>query len=155
MLHEQNVNLALWAEAISTSTYLKNRSPTKALDNQTPEEAWTGVKSTIAHLRPFGCKAYAHIPAQNRSKLHAKTVKCLLVGYSTKSKAYRLYDPAKGSIIITCDVVFDESAETSNVQIIERQNKPCKEVVRVKDQVNPDTIVMDCSPIDDSDKDGS
>jgi len=62
MLHEQNVDLALWAEAISTSTY----------------------------LRPFGCKAYAHIPAQNRSKLDAKTIECILVGYSTTSKAYRL-----------------------------------------------------------------
>ena len=64
MLHAREMQPHFWAEAVSTAVYLKNRSPTKALSNITPEEAWTGKKPSIAHLRSFGCKAYMHVPNQ-------------------------------------------------------------------------------------------
>src|SRR4051812_25056485 len=93
MLHERNLGMEFWAEAILTATYLKNRSPTKAVPDMTPFQAWTGKKPKLEHLRSFGCKAYAHVPIQRRNKLDSKTVECILVGYSSESKAYRLYDP--------------------------------------------------------------
>ena len=44
-----------WAEALSTAVYLRNRSPTKAVKEMTPFEAWVGEKPNIEHLRIFGC----------------------------------------------------------------------------------------------------
>lgn len=54
----------MWAEAINTAVYLKNKSPHKAVTGYTPDEKWTGHKVNVDHLRNFGCKAQAHIPDQ-------------------------------------------------------------------------------------------
>ena len=62
----------------------------------------------VSHLRVFGCIAYALIDSHNRSKLDEKSTRCIFVGYCTKSKAYRLYNPVGGKVIISRNVVFNE-----------------------------------------------
>ena len=42
MLMESHLSVDLWAEAVATAVYLRNRSPTKALSAVTPQEAWRG-----------------------------------------------------------------------------------------------------------------
>ena len=46
--------------------------------------------------------------------------KCIFLGYSKSSKAYRLYDEANKKLIITCDVAFCETSK--NVEDIECQH---------------------------------
>ena len=82
-----------WAEALATAVYLRNRSPTKPVRDRTPYEAWMGIKPTVDHLRVFGCAAYAHISKEERRKLDLKAKKCILLGYGTDVKGYRLYNP--------------------------------------------------------------
>jgi len=48
MLKEKELPNFLWAEVVSTAVYIINRSPTKALVDQTPLEAWSGTKPTVA-----------------------------------------------------------------------------------------------------------
>ena len=72
MLLDANLAKAYWAEAVNTAAYLKNRSPTKALQGKTPFEAWYGKKPNVEHLKVFGCKAYAHIPKDERHKFDSK-----------------------------------------------------------------------------------
>ncbi|KAH9332057.1 hypothetical protein KI387_004165, partial [Taxus chinensis] len=71
---------------------------------QTPEEVWSGKKPSISHLRVFGCTAYMHVPAQKRKKVEPKTLPCILLGYSTTSKAYHLMDPETKKIYKIRDV---------------------------------------------------
>jgi hypothetical protein len=66
------------------------------------------VKPTIGYFRVFGCVAHAHVPDQKRSKLDDKSKKCVLLGVSDESKAYRLYDPISKKIIISKEVIFEE-----------------------------------------------
>ena len=54
----------------------------------TPYEAWHGTKPSIAHLCVFGCLVYALVPQQHYKKLDDKVVKCIFVGYKSKSKGY-------------------------------------------------------------------
>jgi hypothetical protein len=68
----------LWAEAVGTTCYLVNRSPSSTLDDKTPHEVWTGKKPFLEHLRVFGYDAYVHVPKENRSKLDNKTKKVYL-----------------------------------------------------------------------------
>ena len=70
-----------WAKALSTATYLRNRSPTNAVQDKTPYEAWTGNKPDVSHIRIFGCDAYAHVPKDERSKLGSKTRRSIFFGY--------------------------------------------------------------------------
>ena len=83
MLIDSNLPHKFWVEALSTAAYLKNRSPTKAIDGMTPFEAWTGKKLEVNHLHIFGCEAFAHISKDERHKLDSKTRKCIL-GQETK-----------------------------------------------------------------------
>jgi len=87
-----------------------NISPTKAVLNQTPYEAWRGNKPKVSHLRVFGCIAYSLVNSQARYKLDEKSKKCIFVGYSTQSKAYKLYNPLSGKIVISRNVMFNEDA---------------------------------------------
>ena len=53
--------------------------------------------------------AYAHVPKEHRQKLDDKEVKCIFIGYSSDSKAYRLYDPLNNKMILSRDVEFLEN----------------------------------------------
>ena len=85
-----------WGEVLSTAVYHRNQSPMRAVKEMTPFEAWMGHKPNVAHFRTFGCAAYAHV-ANERRKLDSKTRKCILLGYDTETKGYRLYDPKRES----------------------------------------------------------
>ena len=45
-----------WEEVVATACYLINRSPTSSLIDKTPMEAWSGHKTSLRHLRVFGCE---------------------------------------------------------------------------------------------------
>ena len=108
MLKGAGVSNEFWAEAVANATYVRNRSPTSSLEN-TPFEAWWN-KKPVKHLRIFGCKAYSHVPKKFRQKLGNRAVKCIFLGYSTCSKAYRLWSMDKRSLLICRNVIFDESS---------------------------------------------
>lgn len=97
-----------WAEAVSTTVYILNRSPTKAIMNKTPYELWFKRKPKVGYFKVFGCIAYAHIPSQRREKFDEKGEKYIFIGYSEESKAYRLFKPDTKELVISRDVIFDE-----------------------------------------------
>ena len=68
---------ALWGEAIATSIYLTNRSPTKALPKgKTPHEMLYGTVPRYRHIKTFGCAAYALKPhAKDEGKLAPRSEK--------------------------------------------------------------------------------
>lgn len=61
------------------------------LDNVTPEEAWSGFKPNLNHLRVFDSIAYRHVPGQLRKKLDDKGEMMIFVGYHSTG-GYQLFD---------------------------------------------------------------
>jgi hypothetical protein len=108
MLHDQDLPMMLWAEACNTTVYVQNMSPHRILEDKTPEEAFTGVKPEIGHLRIFGCPVYIHVPKEKRTKLEPSGRKGMFVGYNETSKAYRIYIPGQRHIEVSRDVRFEE-----------------------------------------------
>ncbi len=94
----------LWGKAIMTVIYLKNRSPTTALDQITPYEAWYGKKSDLSNLHTFGCTAYHHMEGARR-KLDDKSLKCQFLGYEGANQ-FRLWNGKK--VLISSHVQWDE-----------------------------------------------
>jgi len=88
--------------------HVLNRSPTLIVKDMTPEEAWSGRKPSVEHFRVFECIAYVHIPDVKRSKLDDKNVKCVLLGFSSESKAFKMFDPVEKKVHISRDVIFEE-----------------------------------------------
>ena len=66
MMKGKSLSNTFWGEAINTAVYLKNRSPTRSLDNITPFEALYGFKPVVQNLKVFGCTAFAHIPSTHK-----------------------------------------------------------------------------------------
>ncbi|MCH80374.1 copia-type polyprotein, partial [Trifolium medium] len=109
MLSSRNVPKRFWPEAVKWATYVMNRCPTLSVKNMTPEEAWSDIKPSVHHFRVFGCIAYVHVADNQRKKLDNKSIKCVFLGISDESKAYKLYEPSERKIIVSRDVVFEES----------------------------------------------
>ena len=99
----------LWGEAVRHSTYLINRVATRSLLNAVPYEMFKGNKPNLEHIRVFGCIGYARTEAVGRKKLDDRSRSLVHLGTEPGSKAYRLFDPTTRRIIISRDVVFDES----------------------------------------------
>jgi hypothetical protein len=113
MLKGDGLGQELWAEAVSTTCYLVNRSPSSALDDTSPHEVWSGKKPSLQHLRVFGCDAYVHVPKENRSKLDNKAEKCIFIGYKDGVKGYKLWNLETKKIVYSRDVVFREVKDVS------------------------------------------
>ncbi|RDX67657.1 Copia protein, partial [Mucuna pruriens] len=58
MLKGKNLPNFLWGEAVSTTTYIMNKSPTRRVEDKTLEKAWTRAKLNVAYLRTFGLVLY-------------------------------------------------------------------------------------------------
>jgi len=96
-----------WAEAVSMTCYLINKSPRASLGGKVAEEVWTGNAVDFSH---FGCPAYVHVPSDERSKLDAKSKKCIFLGYKKGVKGYKFWDPVDKKVVISRDAVFDEQS---------------------------------------------
>jgi len=68
--------------ALEHSALLRNLSPTRALLDKTPEEAWIGSKPDVSSLRVFSACVFVHIPDKHRDKLGAKSLVCTFLGYA-------------------------------------------------------------------------
>lgn len=109
MLVDSGLDQKFWAEAASTTVYLRNISHTSTLKYVTPYEALHKKKPSVEHLRVFGCVAYSHIPKDERQKLDSKSKKSIMLGYGSETKGYRLYDPEKKKVFYSRDVIFNET----------------------------------------------
>lgn len=108
MLKTAQLPERFWAEAILAACYVKNRAMHSAINDNVPEGMWTGNIPSVKHLKVYGCLAYVHVPKQHRNKLDQRAKECILVGYSNRTKGYRLWDPTIDDIIQTKHVEFVE-----------------------------------------------
>lgn len=74
MLVKKSIPKTFWPEAVNWSVYVLNRSPTFAVKNITPQEAWSKVGRSINHFKIFRCITYAHVLGKKRTKLDDKSV---------------------------------------------------------------------------------
>lgn len=108
MLLASGMEKKFWAEAAATAVKLMNMCPSSSIGGDTPEFTWYGEFGSYSHLRFFGCKTYAHL---KQSKLYARALRCVMVGYQPGVKGYMLWcvEPGNHKIIVCRDVVFSKS----------------------------------------------
>ena len=73
MLHDQGLPIHLLAEACNTAVYVQNHCPHRILGMSTLEEAFSGKRPDISHLRIFGSPVYIHVTKDARKKLEPTT----------------------------------------------------------------------------------
>ncbi|KAJ9504885.1 hypothetical protein QJQ45_028654 [Haematococcus lacustris] len=102
---EKTMGLQYWADAAKLSNYIRCVLPVTD-QPLTPWESFFGVKPDLSGLKVFGSAVWVYVPAQKRSKLEAKAVRGVFVGYQLGSKSYKVL--VAGREYHSKDVIFDE-----------------------------------------------
>ncbi|KAH9779695.1 Integrase catalytic domain-containing protein [Citrus sinensis] len=139
MLIYSKLPKTLWTEALNTTCYLVNRSPSTAIGCQTPMELWSERMVDYSKLRIFGCTAYAHV---KQGKLEPKALKCRFLGYPEGVKGYRLWcvDSKPPQCMISRDVTFHEDEILNNSKRPVNNSESGAETDKVKFQVEPHNL---------------
>lgn len=74
-----------------------------------PYEAWLGNKPDVGHLKTFGCIAYMKVPNNQVTKLSDRSRMTVYMGREPGTMGIRLYDPDTGRILVSRDVVCEET----------------------------------------------
>ncbi|GJX84890.1 putative reverse transcriptase domain-containing protein [Tanacetum coccineum] len=113
MLSASKVPLFFWAEAIATACYTQNRSIIIPTHEKTTYHIINDRKPSIKHLHIFSCTCYLTRDGENPDKMKEKGDSCILVGYSTQSKGYCVYNKRTRLIVKSIHLRFDEIKEMS------------------------------------------
>jgi hypothetical protein len=97
-----------WADAISTTCYISNRIFLRLILYLTSFELHVGCKSSVSHLRPFGCKCFI-LKRENLDKFEPCSSDDILLGYTPHGKSYRVFNLETNTVVESCDVTFDET----------------------------------------------
>ena len=97
-----------------------NLSPDVALNSQVSNKIWFDKNVKYDHLRVFGCKAFVHVPKDERSKLDAKSRQCIFIGDGENELGYRFYDPIEKKLVRSCDVKFMEDQTIEDIDKVEK-----------------------------------
>ncbi|GJS73201.1 retrovirus-related pol polyprotein from transposon TNT 1-94 [Tanacetum coccineum] len=108
MLSAAKVTLYFWAEAIATTCFTQNRSLIIPRHEKTPYHIINGQKPSVKFFHIFGSLYYIVKDGENLDRMKEKGDACIFVGYSTQSRAYRIYNKRTRVIVETIHVNFDE-----------------------------------------------
>ncbi|GJX39091.1 retrovirus-related pol polyprotein from transposon TNT 1-94 [Tanacetum coccineum] len=111
MLSASKLPLFFWAEAIATTCYTQNRSIIIPSHEKTAYHVINDRKPSIRYLHIFGYTCYLTRDGENLNKIKEKGDPCILVGYTTHSKGYRVYNKRNRLIVESIHLRFDEIKE--------------------------------------------
>ena len=77
--------------------------------NKTSYELWNNRKPKISYLRVFGCKCFILNTKDNLGKFDSKADDGIFLGYSTTSKAYRVFNKRTLVVEELIHIVLDKS----------------------------------------------
>ncbi|GJZ73496.1 retrovirus-related pol polyprotein from transposon TNT 1-94 [Tanacetum coccineum] len=117
MLSASKLSLFFWTEAIETACYTQNRSIIIPTHEKTSYHIINDRKPSIKHLHIFCCTCYLTRDGENLDKIKEKGDPCILVGYFTQSKGYRVYNKRTRLIVESIHLRFDEIKEMSETSI--------------------------------------
>nr|GEY40259.1 hypothetical protein [Tanacetum cinerariifolium] len=108
MLSVAKVLLFFWAEAIATTCFTQSRSLVIPRHEKTPYHIINDRKPSVKFFYIFASLCYIVRDGENLDKMKEKGDACIFVGYSTQSRAYRVFNKRTRVIVETIRVIFDE-----------------------------------------------
>jgi hypothetical protein len=103
MIHSQNLAQHFWGEAINTACHIINRVYLRPETSRTSYEIWRG-----------GSICYIFRDRKNLGKFDPKSDEGIFLGYSTNSRAYRVYNTRTEIVMESINVVIDDEKKAYN-----------------------------------------
>ncbi|XP_075650007.1 uncharacterized protein LOC142620533 [Castanea sativa] len=119
MLHNKGVARNLWGETVNTACHTVNRVYFRLDTKKTPYELWKGRKPNVKYFRIFGSTYFILKDRENVGKFDSRSDEGIFLGYSSTSKAYRVYNKRTKKVMETVDVVIDEASESFSENVSE------------------------------------
>ncbi|GJV26788.1 putative ribonuclease H-like domain-containing protein [Tanacetum coccineum] len=113
MLANSKLPTTFWAEAVNIACYVQNRVLVINPHNKTPYELFLGRKPALSFMRPFGYPVTILNTLDHLGKFDGKADEGFFVGYSTNSKAFRVFNNRTRLVEENLHVKFSE--ETPNI----------------------------------------
>ncbi|GJX83503.1 putative ribonuclease H-like domain-containing protein [Tanacetum coccineum] len=111
MLADSLLPIQFWAEAVNTACYVLNRVLVTKPQMKTPYEILMGRSPNISFMRPFGCPLTILNTLDHLGKFDGKSEEGYLLGYSTNSKGFRVYNRVTRKVQDCLHVNFLENQE--------------------------------------------
>nr|GEY07125.1 retrovirus-related Pol polyprotein from transposon TNT 1-94 [Tanacetum cinerariifolium] len=140
MLSASKLPLLFWAEAIATACYTQNRSIIIPTHDKTAYHIINDRKPSIKHLHIFGNICYITSDGEHLDKMKEKRDPCILVGYSTQSKGYRVYNKRTRLIVESIYICFDEIKEIAETSVANDTSGLVPQRQKASDYDNSDPV---------------
>ena len=126
MLHNKKLPKSFWGEAVNTACHTLNRVYFRPDSKKTSCELWRGKKPVVKYFRIFGSDCYILRDRENLEKFDAKSDKGYFLGYSSTSRAYRVYNLKTKTVMESSNVVINNEVcfEAQSENIASVQDKP-------------------------------
>nr|GEV88725.1 hypothetical protein [Tanacetum cinerariifolium] len=92
MLEDSKLPTTFWTEAVNTACYVQNRVLVVKPHFKTLYELFRGRSPALSFMRPFKCHVTILNTLDQLGKFDGKSDEGIFVGYSTISKAFRVYN---------------------------------------------------------------
>ena len=109
MLLNKQIPQKFWGEDVNTSCHISNRIFFRAGTKKTAYEIWNGKKPKVKHFRVFGSNCYILNDWENLGKFDAKIDEGIFLGYSTTSRAYRVFNMRTKMVMESINVVINDA----------------------------------------------
>ena len=117
MLNNKSMPKLFWGEAVNTTCHTLNRVYFRPDTTKTLYELWRGKKLVVKYFRVFGNDCYILQDRENLEKFDAKSDKGFFLGYSTSSRAYRIYNLRTKIVMESTNIVInDEQCAETHVE---------------------------------------
>ncbi|GJY19395.1 integrase, catalytic region, zinc finger, CCHC-type containing protein [Tanacetum coccineum] len=137
MLSAAKVSLFFWAEAIATTCFTQNRSLVIPRHEKTPYHIINARKPSVKFFHIFGSLCYIVRDGENLDKMKEKGDACIFVGYSTQSKAYRVFNKRTRIIVETIHVNFEELPQMASDHVSSDPGPQCLTTVLDQESLSP------------------
>nr|GFB61271.1 hypothetical protein [Tanacetum cinerariifolium] len=120
MLTAAKVPLFFWAEAIATACFTQNSSPVIPRHEKTPYHIIKDQKLLVKFFHIFGSICYIVRDGENLEKMKEKGDECIFMGYSTQSRAYRVFNKRTRSMALEHDSLSPANQRQANIPQADR-----------------------------------
>ncbi|KAI3681369.1 hypothetical protein L6452_36163 [Arctium lappa] len=121
MLSDSHLPTQFWAEAVNTACFTQNRSLIIKRFGKTAYELFVGRKPSISFLHIFGCQCFILNNRDQLGKFDPKADDGIFLGYSSISKAYRVFNKRRQTVEETIHVTFDETRSANSKPIADNE----------------------------------
>lgn len=108
MLTSKKLAKSFWAEAVHTACYTINRVYLRPGTLKTAYELWNNRKPNIKYFKVFGCTCYVLRDREHLGNFDPKSDEAIFLGYSSRSKAYKVFNRRTQTVEESINVVIDD-----------------------------------------------